>query len=99
MAVGLKDAAGPSTHRWRRRAALVALASVVVWVHACVTQHVVDSVADLDADAAVPARIEVAYVRDMALSAPPPSATPAAPPVAAAPRPRAPRVVEPPKPG
>lgn len=72
----------------RRRAALAAVVLGVLAVHACVTQGVADRIGDLGADAAMPARMEVAYVRDMALSAPPPAATPAAPP-AVAPRPRA----------
>jgi Protein of unknown function (DUF3108) len=63
----------------RRRLAWAALVIAVVVVHGCVTQHVVERLADIGADAAMPARIEVAYVREMALAAPPPTAAPAAP--------------------
>ena len=86
MAVGLKIAIGRAPSA-RRRVALLALVLVVLAVHACVTQGVADRMIDLDKDQAMPARIEVAYVRDMALSAPPPTAAPAAPP-AVAPRTR-----------
>jgi hypothetical protein len=68
----------------RRRAALGAVVLGVLAVHACVTQGVANRMGDRGADAAMPPRMEVAYVRDMALSAPPPAAAPAAPPVAAA---------------
>lgn len=91
MAVGLTGARTPV----RRRLVLAALALAVLAIHACVTQRVVDSLADLDKDADMPARIEVAYVREMALSTPPPSAMPAALP---APRPRVPRAAKPAKP-
>ena len=87
MAVDLKNAAIGRAPSMRRRVALLALVPAVLVVHACVTQGVADRMIDLDKDQAMPARIEVAYVRDMALSAPPPTAAPAAPP-AAAPRPR-----------
>jgi len=70
----------------QRRVAGGAVVLAVLVVHACVTQSVADRMADLDTDQAMPVRMEVAYVRDMALSAPPPTAAPAAPPVVAAPR-------------
>ena len=91
MVVGL--IAPTAAARVRRRLALGLLALIVLVIHACVTQRVIDSVAEFDKDVAMPPRIEVAYVRDMALSAPPPSAQPAAPP--AAPRPRVRRAAKP----
>jgi hypothetical protein len=70
----------------QRRLAWGAVVLGVLVLHAWVTQSVADRMADLDTDAAMPARMEVAYVRDMALSAPPPTAAPAAPARVAAPR-------------
>ena len=76
----------------RRRAAWAVLVLGVVVVHAWVTQHVAERIADIGADNAMPARIEVAYVRDMSLSEPPAVAAPAAPAIAPPPvRARAPK--------
>lgn len=99
MARGLTVLLGPSTSA-HRRLALLALALGVVLVHGCVTQGIAKRMTELAPDRAMPARMEVAYVRDMALSAPPAAAAPAAPPAAApAPRPvRKPRPKPPPKP-
>ena len=89
---------GPESRRGRR-VAWLALVLGVIGVHGCVTDSVVDRMATLGADAAMPARIEVAYVREMTLSAPPPSAAPAAPPAplatAAPALPRKPKVPKP----
>lgn len=87
---------GPAA-RPGRRVAWLLLVLGVIGVHGCVTQRVAERMADLGADAAMPARVEVAYVREMALSTPPPTAAPAAPPAAALPPPRA-RAPKPPKP-
>jgi len=78
MVVGLNILFGPAPAR--RRAALLALVLGVLLAHGCVTQSVADHIIDLDQDQGTPARIEVAYVREMALSAPPPTAAPALPP-------------------
>ena len=80
-----------------RRAALVLLTVVVVGVHGCVTQGVAERMIDFgQAQSAPPPRMEVAYVREMELSAPPVVAPAAPPPVAAAAtKPRRPK---PPKP-
>ena len=83
---------------WRRRVAWLLLLLGVVIVHGCVTQGVADRMAGLVADQALPARMEVAYVREMALSAPAPTAAPAAPPPAAAPPALRPRRPKPPQP-
>ena len=94
MARGLKVLFGPAP-RPGRRAAWVVLVLGVLAVHGCVTRSVAERMADIEADQAMPARMDVAYVREMALSTPPPSATPAAPdtpPVTAtAPKPRKPK--------
>ncbi len=91
MARGLNVLFGPAP-RPGRRAAWVVLVLGVLAVHGCVTRSVAERMADIETDQAMPARMEVAYVREMALSTPPPSAAPAAPPVAAtAPRPRKPK--------
>jgi hypothetical protein len=83
----------------RRRVALVAVVLGVLVVHGLVTQGLAEHFDDLDADGgATLARIDVAYVRDMALSAPPPTAAPAAPAPAAVPRARAPKPHRPAKP-
>ena len=84
MVVGLKPLLGAAPGR-ARRAALAAVVLLVIAVHAWITQHVVDRIADLNADSAMPERLTVAYVRDMPLAAPP-QAAPAAPPAAVAPR-------------
>ena len=96
MAAGLSLLLG-ATPSLGRRVALLGLVLAVLWVHGCVTQTLADRLDDLDKDQAMPARMEVAYVRDMALSAPPPTAAPAAPPAAAPARRRA-KAVKPPKP-
>ena len=71
----------------RRRAAWLALLAVVLLVHAVVTRQVAQRMLELNLDKAMPARIEVAYVRELELSAPP--AVAAAAPAAIAPSPRA----------
>ena len=81
MAFGL-TAAPSAGARARRRIAWLALVLGVVAVHGCVTQQLAGRLADLNPDAAMPVRIEVAYVREMALAVPPPAAAPAAPPAA-----------------
>ena len=91
MAAGLSALLGRAPGA-RRRVALLALGLGVLIVHGCVTQGLADRLIDLDKDAAMPARMEVAYVRDMALAAPPPAAAPAAPPAAAPARRPAPPV-------
>ena len=67
----------------RRRLAWLLLVLGVIGVHGCVTQRVVERMADLGAETKLPPRVEVAYVREMALSTPPPTAAPAAPPLLA----------------
>ena len=96
MARGLSVLFGPAPRRGRR-AAWLALVIGVVGVHGCVTESVVERMAANEADTAMPARMEVAYVREMALSAPPPTAAPAAPPAPVA-SPRLARKPKPPKP-
>lgn len=78
MAHGLSLLLGPAPSR-TRRLALAGLVLLVLGVHGCVTQQVMSHLADIDAENSMPPRIEVAYVRDMALAAPPPTAMPAAP--------------------
>jgi len=95
MAVGLSVLVRPAPGL-RRRAALLALALGVLVAHGCVTRSIADRMTDLDRDPAMPARMEVSYVRDMSLSAPPPTAAPAAPAPAAAVR--MPRAAKPSKP-
>jgi Protein of unknown function (DUF3108) len=94
MAAGLNVLLGP-VPGLRRRVALLALALGVLIVHGCVTRGLADRLNDLGKDQAMPARIEVIYVRDMVLAAPPPSAAPAAPPPVAAPARRAARPAKP----
>jgi hypothetical protein len=67
-------------------------------VHGCVTREVADRMGAAATLPALPARIEVAYVREMALSPPPPTAAPAAPPPAVAPPVPRPRRPKPPRP-
>ena len=88
MAHGLSQLIGAAPSR-RRRLGMAALLLFVLAVHGCVTQQVLSRMADSAAAQAMPARIEVAYARDMALSTPPPTVAPAAPP--APPRARAAR--------
>ena len=78
MAHGLSLLLGAASS-WPRRVGLVTLVLLVLGAHGCVTQQVLSHLADLDAESAMPPRMEVTYVRDMALAAPPPTATPAAP--------------------
>ena len=78
----------PTAASRRRRVAFVALAVVVAAVHGCLATQVADRMADLRASAEMPARIEVAYVRELDLAPPPavaPAAAPAPPQRAAAP--------------
>jgi hypothetical protein len=97
MALGLKATAG-LTHRRGRRAAWLAIVLGVIVAHGVITRELALNMAEIGADDAMPARMEVAYVREMALSEPPPMAAPAAPPPAmTAPRPK-PRPVKPAKP-
>jgi len=80
----------------RRRAALLALAAAVLVVHGWVTSAVGDRMHEASVAPAMPPRIEVAYVRELAPAAPPVVAPLVVPsPVVAAPRRRAPRVPEP----
>ena len=78
MARGLKALIG-SAPSPARRAGLLGVLLLVLAVHGWIGQQVADRIADLNSDTARVERIEVAYVRDMALSAPAPAA-PAAPP-------------------
>ena len=80
MAHGLSLLFGPAPSR-SRRLGLGALLLFVLAVHGCVTHQLLTRMADIEAAQAMPPRMEVAYVRDMALSTPPPAAAPAAPPV------------------
>ena len=61
----------------RRLLTLAALLGVVLLVHGCVAKEMFEQMADREAARAMPARMEVAYVRAMELSAPPPGAAPA----------------------
>jgi hypothetical protein len=70
--------------RARRRVAWGALVLGVLAAHGCVTQALVERMAELNAAPNVPARLEVVYVRDMTAAAVAPAA-PAAPAAAAAP--------------
>ena len=75
--------------------ALLSLVLVVAMVHGCVVQQLSRNLSEFHADRAMPARIEVAYVRDMALAPPPAVAPMAAPaPVAAAQRGAAPKAAK-----
>lgn len=76
------------------------LALAVTALHACVVGRIADTVSSWSADAAMPARLRVAYVRELAPTdtprapsvpamAPPPVRSPAAPRAAAAPAPAA----------
>ena len=90
--------AGAAKPGWRRTA-LAVLTLVVIGVHGCVTQRVAERMIDFGQTEAPP-RIEVAYVREMELSAPPVVAPAAPPPVVAArpKRPKAPRPASAPQP-
>ena len=88
---GLKNVFGLKAASPLRRAALVGLVLAVIAVHGCVTRQVAERMSDFGAAPMLPPpRIEVVYVREMALSAPP-VAAPAPQPTRRAPRPRAPR--------
>ena len=64
----------------RRAAAWLALVTGVFLIHAMVMQRLADRVAEFSLAHAMPPRIEVAYVREMALAEPPATASvPAAP--------------------
>jgi len=67
-----------------RRRTLAALAVAVLAVHGCITGQLAERMADLTRAAAMPARIEVAYVRELELAPPPVVAPAVAPPPAAA---------------
>ena len=87
--------AGAAKARWRR-AALVGLTVVVIGLHGWVTQGVAERMAEFgQAEPAPPPRMEVAYVREMELSAPSVVAPVAPPPVAAAARPKRPKAPKP----
>jgi hypothetical protein len=88
MAHGLTLMMGRAPSRWRR-AGLGALVLVVLAAHGCVTQQVLSRMSEVDAERGMPPRMEVTYVRDMALSTPPPAAAPAVPTVVEARPPRA----------
>lgn len=79
-----------------RRVGLATLTVAVLLVHGCITGHLAQRMADITSAAAMPPRIEVAYVRELELAPPPvvaaPVAVPATPrvqrpaPAASAPR-------------
>ncbi len=85
MARGLKALFSTATSP-ARRAGLAGVVALVLAVHGWLAQQVADRIADLQTDTAKLERIEVAYVREMVMSAPPAAAAPAAPPAAALPR-------------
>jgi len=64
---------------WQRRAGAAALVLGVIVAHGCVADHLADRMADFSIEAAMPPRIEVAYVREMEMSAPPKTAPAPAP--------------------
>ena len=80
----------------RRRAAFAVLVAAVLLLHAAATHEIGARLAAADADAAMPPRIAVAYLRTLEPTAPAVVAVPAAPPTAPrAPRaPREPRVAK-----
>jgi Protein of unknown function (DUF3108) len=105
--MALRLTRGSSAAPWRGRlAAWLAVVALVIAGHGVVTREVVLAMADQGDDDTMPPRIEVAYVREMTLAAPPPMAAPAAPPemapssiAARKPRPKPkPKVVKPAKP-
>jgi len=91
-----RGSGGPRPER-RRRITLALLAVVVLVIHGGVTRNLADRMLDFAKDSAMPPRIEVAYVREMTLAVPPPTAAPAAPPAPPA-RPRPIKRPKPPKP-
>jgi hypothetical protein len=62
-----------------RRVAWIVLVAVVVAVHIGVTNRIAERMGEISTDDAMPPRIEVTYVRELALSTPPPTAVAAAP--------------------
>ena len=64
----------------RRRAAALGLVVGVVLLHALVTRHVMQRMAEFATPAAMPPRIQVAYVRELELAPPPVVAPVVAPP-------------------
>ena len=81
MAVGLKALFGPAPSPLRR-AGLAGVVVFVLAVHGWLAKDMADRIADISKNTAMVERIDVAYVRDMVLSAPV-LAAPAAPPAAA----------------
>ena len=79
MAIGLMRILGP-VPSGRRRVGWIALVVAVILAHGCVTSEIADHIGDIREDSAMPKRMEVTYVHELALSTPPPSAAPAAPP-------------------
>jgi hypothetical protein len=79
---------------WQRRVAAVGLVVGVVVVHGCVAEHLAERMADFSVMAAMPERVEVAYVREMEPTAPPQVAP--APPAPRPARPRRARAAAPP---
>ncbi|MBK7529608.1 DUF3108 domain-containing protein [Piscinibacter sp.] len=77
----------------RRRIALAALALAVLAVHGWLTDELADRMASLDPAQAMPIRIEVAYVRELELAAPP-ALAPAPPPATPKPK-RRPQAAKP----
>lgn len=78
---------------WPRRVAALVVSVSVLAVHGCVAEQMAGRMAQFDAHAAMPQRVEVAYVREMEVSAPPPIA-----PAPAATRPVRSKRAVPPKP-
>lgn len=75
----------------------IAMVAAVIALHLLVMREVGQGLIDFGADAAMPARMEVTFARDMEISAPPEVAAPLAPPVVETPPPAplAPSPVEP----
>ena len=69
--------AGPRRASGGRKLARVGLVLVVLALHSCVTQWVGERMTEFNLAQAKPARMEVLYVRDMALAAAPVAAPPA----------------------
>ena len=74
-----------------RRLAFVALVLAVLALHGGVSEQLAGHLAEVSATAAMPPRLEVAYVRELEPAPPPVWAAPAAPPPRPAPRARPPR--------
>ena len=94
-AQGMAGRLAPAS-RAGRRTALLALALAVTGVHGCVATALADRMGEFQSAQTMPARIDVAYVRELAPAAPPTVApAPAPTPVAPAPAaPRAPKAAE-----